>query len=310
MDIFLYSGPVERGYDLQFVDFISAEKKSDSLTLVLSTPGGSPDAAYKMGRYIQSKYEHFHLFVPGYCKSAGTLLAVAAEEIIFSRYGELGPLDVQMTKKDNLAGLESGLNISEAFLTLERQAKETFHNMVSEITGNSGGIISFHTASHSAAEIVSALFGPIFGRIDPEEVGSRARAMRIGADYAKRLNSKFGNLKGDRALTLLTESYSSHGFVIDMEEAMLLFSNVREAILDEKALVEKIGRDCRIPRDVPRMDNLTGAYNEIIAEKEASNVQSSDEPELSTGVRRGRKQPPVNGEDPEGASQPEGAQTG
>ena len=112
---------------MQFAEFVAKEKKSDHVMLILCTPGGDPDAAYKMGRYIQSKYKSYQLFVPGYCKSAGTLLAIAAEEIIFSPYGKLGPLDIQMTKIDNLAGLESGLNISEAFLTLEKRARNTFH---------------------------------------------------------------------------------------------------------------------------------------------------------------------------------------
>ena len=210
----------------------------------------------RWGDILQSRYETFRLFVPGYCKSAGTLLAIAASEIIFSPYGEIGPLDIQMTKTDNLAGLESGLNISEAFITLEKRARDTFHDLVIEITNNSGGIISFQTASHSAAEIVASLFGPIFARIDPEEVGSRARAMRIGEDYGLRLNNKYSNLKTG-ALEMISQSYTSHGFVIDLQEAQLLFNNTREALDSEKELVEKVGGCCRIPERNLKMENLT-----------------------------------------------------
>lgn len=246
MDWFLYSGEVKRVIDFKFYEFVAEKKASEDVCLVLCTPGGTPDAAYKMGRYLQTRYDSFKLLIPGFCKSAGTLLAIAADELIFSPYGELGPLDIQMAKTDNLAGLESGLNISEAFLTLENRAKDTFHNLVVEITNNSGGIISFQTASHSAAEIVGSLFGQIFGKIDPEEVGSRARAMRIGEDYGARLNRKYGNLR-EGALAILSQSYTSHGFVIDMEEAKGLFNQVREASDSEKALIEKLGLCCRIP---------------------------------------------------------------
>ena len=224
---------------------------------------GAADAAYKIGRYIQSRYSNFKLFVPGFCKSAGTLVAIAADEIIFSPYGELGPLDVQMTKIDHIASLESGLNISEAFFTLEGRAKETFHDLIGEITGRSAGIVSFQTASHSAAEIVGSLYGPIFAQMEPEDVGSRARAMRIGEDYGTRLDQKFNNLRPG-ALTNLSESYPSHGFVIDMLEARALFNRVRESTEHERALVDKIGEACRFPADFV-MQNVTQLYKEVSA---------------------------------------------
>ena len=267
MDWFLYSGEIQRVRDLEFVEFVANEKASNELTLMLCTLGGNPDAAYKMGRYLQSRYETFRLFVPGFCKSAGTLLAVAASEIIFSPYGEIGPLDIQLIKTDNLAGMESGLNISEAFITLEKRARDTFHDLVIEITSNSGGIISFQTASHSAAEIVASLFGPIFARIDPEEVGSRARAMRIGEDYALRLNEKFHNLKPN-SLTTISQSYTSHGFVIDILEAQSLFHKVRMALDSEKMLVETVGECCRIPDRNLKMENLTTIYNKIVSKED------------------------------------------
>jgi ClpP class serine protease len=118
-DVFLYNGGIERREDLRFIEFVAENQKHDDLLLLLVTPGGNPDAAYKIGKYIQSKYANFTCFIPGLCKSAGTLLAIAANELVFAPYGELGPLDVQLTKTDDLFGQESGLNISEAFRTVE-----------------------------------------------------------------------------------------------------------------------------------------------------------------------------------------------
>lgn len=239
-DVFLYNGDLERGADLRFIEMIAKEKVSDKAILLLVTTGGSPDAAYKIGRYFQLRYNSFKVLIPGFCKSAGTLLAIGADELIFTPYGELGPLDIQMVKEDRLSGMESGLNISEAFLTLEQRAKDTFNALLSEIVQGSGGVVSFHTASHSATEMIAALYGPIFTRIDPEEVGSRSRAMRIGEDYGMRLNQKWSNLK-EQALAHLSQSYPSHGFVIDQAEATYLFNNVRAANDAEMALVEELG---------------------------------------------------------------------
>lgn len=282
MDYFLYNGEIARFSDLDFINFIAAEKAADDVTLILVTPGGSPDAAYKIGKYLQARYSTITMLIPGFCKSAGTLLAIAADNLVFTAYGELGPLDVQMVKTDHLASMDSGLNISEAFLTLESRAREQFHGLISEIIVGSGGVVSFQTASHSAAEMVSSLYGPIFGKMDPEEVGSRARAMRIGEDYARRLNRKYKNLK-DKSIESLSRSYSSHAFVIDREEASLLFEKVREASDTEKAAIEKMGLICRFPHSEVTFQNVTAIFN---AEMEQPH-DASGEQKVDTGYAKG-----------------------
>jgi hypothetical protein len=242
------------------------------------------DAAYKIGKYIQSKYANFTCFIPGLCKSAGTLLAIAANELVFAPYGELGPLDVQLTKTDDLFGQESGLNISEAFRTVEDRAKSTFHGLIGEIIQSSGGVVSFQTASHCASEIVASLYGPIFGRIDPEEVGSRARAMRLGEDYGVRLNQKHANLKGP-ALQQLSQSYSSHGFVIDAEESCALFHRVRMAEPTEQSLVQSLDSKARFAGPNVTIENLTVLYEtlRIQAEKENDGEQEGPIETLTNG---------------------------
>lgn len=272
MDYILYSGGMRRGDDLRFIEYISDEQRANGIVLILCTHGGEADAAYKIGRYIQSVYDSFRLFIPGHCKSAGTLLAIAAQEIVFSPYGELGPLDVQIARPDNIASMESGLNISEAFLTLEDRARRTFHSLIAEITGMSGGIVSFQTASRSASEIVGALYGPIFSQIESEDVGSRSRAMRIGEDYGTRLDQKFKNLLPD-ALDRLSQSYASHGFVIDQLEATALFGNVRESTDAEKTLAQELGHKCLVPDEIPHIENVTSLYEDILT-KQVENEES------------------------------------
>lgn len=292
-DVFIYSGDLRRGDDLEFIKFVSKEKKFDSLLLILVTLGGNPDAAYKIGKYLQLRYDDLTIFVSGLCKSAGTLLAIAAKQIIFSPYGELGPLDVQMTKTDNLAQLDSGLNISEAFLTLEKRAKETFYSLIEEIIIKSGGVVSYHSASHSAAEILGALYGPIFRQIDPGEVGTRARAQRIGEDYGKRLDEKFNNLK-PKALKRLSETYSSHGFVIDKDEADLLFMRVDDAKGRDQEFVEELEDICRFPPRKLIMRNVTEQYYHSPSSEKNDGKKSKET--TNTEIKRSRKKSKVNGE--------------
>ncbi|MGS0536682.1 hypothetical protein [Pseudoalteromonas sp. SaAl2] len=65
----------------------------------MNTFGGDPHAGYKMARLLQYEYKHLTVAIPEMCKSAGTLIAIAANEIIYGPLGELGPLDIQTRKK-------------------------------------------------------------------------------------------------------------------------------------------------------------------------------------------------------------------
>ena len=188
MDYFFFSGELARGRDLEFVETVAQGKSSDMCTVIMTSGGGDPDAAYKIARYLHYKYGSYAVMVSGYCKSAATLFAHGASEIFFCPFGELGPLVIQLQKEDKLGSQESGLNISEAFSTLERQTRDTYQEVLFDTIGSSRGVISFKTASEVTNSMVSALYGPIFAQIEPEELGSRVRAMRIGADYAKRLD--------------------------------------------------------------------------------------------------------------------------
>lgn len=288
MDYFLYSGRIERGSDLAFIRLVSEKKANKSVTVILATPGGSPDAAYKIGRYLQQRYDDVNVFVPGLCKSAGTLLAIAANQIIFSPYGELGPLDIQMSKQDNLMGMESGLNISEAFASMEGRARESFHCAVGEIISGSSGVVSFATAASAASDMVGAMYGPIFSQIDPEEVGSRSRAMRIGESYGRRLNTKFRNLRDD-GMEMISRSYPSHGFVIDIDEVGYLFERVREANKQEKRLVEELGDRCRFPEQELLLSCVTEKMA-AIGRGEADEIEpdSQNGRDLNGGAEHGK----------------------
>ena len=284
-DMFLYSGRISRGRDLEFIEKIASNKKSDKCTLILVTEGGDPDAAYKIGRYIQSSYDSFSVLVSGLCKSAGTLLAISAKELAFTSYGELGPLDVQMVKEDKILAMESGLNISEAFTALEDRAKDTYHKLIAEILTASGGAASIHTASHASSEMVSSLYGPIFARIDPEEVGSRSRAMRIGEDYTGRLNSKWKNLK-ENSISVLSRAYPSHSFVIDFMEASALFERVRMADASEMELVASLGHTARHPAKTLDIRHVQ-AYNDT--EKNGEEHETGQDGGATTKARESRQ---------------------
>lgn len=239
-DVVAYNGPMDRSDVLRFVQRIYFHRRHPRLIFLLVTDGGDPDAAYKMMRYLHPRYEHITLLISGSCKSAGTLAAIGAHELAFAPYGELGPLDIQQYKTDNLTGMESGLTITEAIDTLARKAMDLHREHYTTILSSTGRIVSFNSAAKVATELTTGLFAPIFDRIDPYDVGQKARSMRIATSYGERLAAVTKSLK-PTALDTLTRGYPSHSFVIDHAEAGELFNNVRTLTPDESALVASLG---------------------------------------------------------------------
>ncbi|MBT8218998.1 MAG: ATP-dependent Clp protease proteolytic subunit [Bacteroidia bacterium] len=68
------------------------------IDLILHTPGGLVIAALQIARAMQNRKGKVRVIVPHYAMSGGTLLALAADEIIMSPNAVLGPVDPQIDK--------------------------------------------------------------------------------------------------------------------------------------------------------------------------------------------------------------------
>jgi ClpP class serine protease len=111
-DGFLYSGPINRDDADKFVKLIDCRPdRRKNVCLFITTYGGDPNAAYRIGRSLKANYRNGKIIaiLGGYCKSAGTLLVLCADELAFGCFGELGPLDTQINKPNEMLGSESGL---------------------------------------------------------------------------------------------------------------------------------------------------------------------------------------------------------
>src|SRR6202030_3398769 len=67
-----------------------------ALDSVLHTPGGLVLAALQIARAIHEHKGKVTVFVPHYAMSGGTLIALAADDIVMSRHAVLGPIDPQL----------------------------------------------------------------------------------------------------------------------------------------------------------------------------------------------------------------------
>ncbi|MGJ3243265.1 MAG: SDH family Clp fold serine proteinase [Opitutales bacterium] len=239
-DIFVYCGEIT--YDLfdVFYDFVNPKKRGDNALLIITTQGGSADAAYRIARYFRSSYKIFKIAIPSDCKSAGTLLACGAHEIIMTPKGEFGPLDVQVFSPDEFLYPNSGLTITQALEYLEEKAFESWEKNFLKVRQRSGGIITTKTASEIASDLSIGIYSQISEKIDPSRVGELQRTCDIALHYGLRLG------RPKNIINHLIYGYPSHSFVIDYAEARALFSNVRLTNQFEDLL---LGSACDVTRD-------------------------------------------------------------
>ncbi len=310
-DVYLYNGRIERQYDRQLFDHVRKWNRRPNVLFILVTTGGDADAAYRMARCLQLHYQRVIVFVPGFCKSAGTVVLIGAHELVMSDQGELGPLDVQMQKTDELFEMSSGLTVMEAIRFLEERAHLMLEETFLRIKTGSGGQITFRTASDIAVSITTGLLEPISKQIDPMHLGEAARAMNIARDYGQRLVAVSKNLKGN-ALNELVAAFSSHGFVIDRAEAAdRYFENVRPPTEDEEMLADLLSDLARWPMggEQPMSGYLTDAITirpEGLLQEDADGGEADEtgtDPRGNGGaaptLARARRNDPVTDEPPE-----------
>ncbi len=75
---------------------IHATGSDTPLDIVLHTPGGMVIAATQIARAVKAHPGKVTVFVPHFAMSGGTLIALAADEIVMSPHATLGPIDPQL----------------------------------------------------------------------------------------------------------------------------------------------------------------------------------------------------------------------
>jgi ClpP class serine protease len=96
----LFGFSVARHIDLEDAQTIIAAIKETPPTvpidLILHTPGGLVLAAMQIARAVEAHPAKVTVYVPVYAMSGGTLIALAADEIVLGEFSVLGPIDPQI----------------------------------------------------------------------------------------------------------------------------------------------------------------------------------------------------------------------
>jgi hypothetical protein len=108
----------------RFEDLIYDASPDEDLHLILQTPGGDGETAVRMAKQAQSRCRRFVVIVPDQAKSAGTILAMGAHEIMMGPTSDLGPVDPQFYISDSPPRLVSAKDIIATVEAAERAVQE------------------------------------------------------------------------------------------------------------------------------------------------------------------------------------------
>jgi len=190
--------PVDRADALAFVDMLHNLTKGEPVDLMLHTPGGDVDAAEKLIKLVRNtagEEGNLRVIIPDFAKSAGTLMALGANEIVMSESSELGPIDPQVMSRDG-------------------HGNEIVHSVLTYLS-------AYDDAKKAVTEKPKDLANRItFEKFDPTVVRKyrsiRDRARLFAENLLKRRGSNFSKICSD---LMDINRYPSHGQMIDWEAA-------------------------------------------------------------------------------------------
>ncbi|MBI1954944.1 MAG: Clp protease ClpP [Acidobacteria bacterium] len=117
------NAPTQIGYaDLLPIGDQLENLKSTALDLILETPGGSGEVAEDIVRLLRRKYEQIAVIVPGWAKSAGTIIVMSGDEILMDHASAVGPIDAQLYWQGKVFSADALL---EGMEKIKREVEET-----------------------------------------------------------------------------------------------------------------------------------------------------------------------------------------
>lgn len=192
-----------------------------SLDVVLNSPGGSPNNAYKIATLVRRHCETATGVVTGAAKSACTLIAVSMNDLILGESGELGPIDTQLHTRSSKDGpkFQSSLEIVKA-IEETRKASTSLWVAAATMLKHSEGL-NVDGAYRLAALFVGRASATHYNKVQLERYGESVRNMEIGKQYASCLLERYAGYDPELAKSVaerLCMGYPTHSYVIDVDE--------------------------------------------------------------------------------------------
>ncbi|EID52839.1 SDH family Clp fold serine proteinase [Saccharomonospora xinjiangensis] len=194
-----------------------------TLNVVVDSPGGSLDSAYKTVLYLSQFAAKLNVYVPYRAKSASTLLAVGADRTYLSPFAELGPLDTQIADPRNPANTTSALDCYQSVDYVREFAFQTILSALPKLITATERRLPVTGLIDTATQFATSSVAPMLKSVTALDFGSWGRSLRIGESYAVKLLKKKSTDEDEAAIKQLAwqlvYGYAHHRFPIDYREA-------------------------------------------------------------------------------------------
>jgi len=129
-DVLVFAADLTKGavpISIGYADLLPITDQLDNLSgraldIILESPGGSGEVTEDIVRLVRARYDSVGVIVPGWAKSAATILAMAGDEILMSPASALGPIDAQLSWQGPSCGTQTDLG--DLRRQLEAQTKK------------------------------------------------------------------------------------------------------------------------------------------------------------------------------------------
>ncbi|MBI3945270.1 MAG: Clp protease ClpP [Armatimonadetes bacterium] len=108
--------------DIERVRDQLANLSGEGIDVILETPGGSGEVAEDVVHLIRGRFSALGVIVPGWAKSAGTIMAMAADEILMDPTSAFGPIDAQITWQGKVFSAEA---LIQGLESIKREVEES-----------------------------------------------------------------------------------------------------------------------------------------------------------------------------------------
>lgn len=191
----------------------------ETINILLDSPGGSLDSAFKIVRYLTCYARELNLYVPRRAKSASTLLALGATRIFLSRFAELGPLDTQIFDPRNPVAYVSALDCYQSVDHVRNFGITTMSEALKQLSADAGVQVPLVDLLGAASAFAIGAIDPMLRGVRTLDFGAWGRSLKIGEKYAQMLLRDHHPKAAENIAARLVYDYTHHLFPIDYREA-------------------------------------------------------------------------------------------
>ncbi len=91
--VFLAASQLDHDINLAFYEWLQQQGPMTQLTLVVYTKGGETNAVRRLALLLKEYSQHVQIIAPYFCQSAGTILALSADQIVYGPLSSFSAID-------------------------------------------------------------------------------------------------------------------------------------------------------------------------------------------------------------------------